>query len=61
MTRKQDIKLVDAIIKKVGLSKDQRRLLHNALDRQYVEDLSYQEILELAREIKHDYPGKRQR
>ena len=56
MVRKDDIKLVDDIVRRVGLSEDQRELLHEELRRQG-RNLRYQEILELARQVKQDYPN----
>jgi hypothetical protein len=58
MVRKGDIKLVDEIARRVGLSDDQRELLHEEFRRYYLEDLTYREILELARQIKQDFPNK---
>ena len=56
MVRKDDIKLVDDIVRRVGLSQDQRELLHEEFE--YYENLTYREILELARQIKQDFPNK---
>lgn len=55
MTRKPDTKLVDAIVAKVGLSPAQRRHLHDEIHNQ---GLSFREILEEARQIKRELPGK---
>ena len=55
MTRKVDIKLVDSVVRKLRLSRDQRKLLHRAIHGQA---LSYREIMELAKEIERDYPRK---
>jgi hypothetical protein len=55
MVRKDDIRLVDTVARKVGLSKEQRRLLHRAIAGQY---LKYGEILEEAKMIKRAYPRK---
>jgi hypothetical protein len=55
MTRKRDIKLVDAITKKLRLSMAQRRLLHRDITGRR---LSFREIEEIAREIKQDFPNK---
>jgi len=60
MARKRDIRLVDSIVKKLGLSQDQRELLHEALRHDCLQDATYQDILDLAREIKQEYPGKSQ-
>jgi hypothetical protein len=54
MVRKDDIRLVDTVARKVGLSKE-RRLLHRAIAGQY---LKYGEILEEAKMIKRAYPRK---
>jgi hypothetical protein len=59
MTRKPDIKLIDDIVRRVGLSEDQREFLHREL--RYQETLTYRQILELAREIKQDYRKRWQR
>jgi len=55
MGRKKDIKQIDAIVREVGLTKGQRRILHEAISGR---QLSYQEILEEAREVKELYPNK---
>jgi len=55
MARKQDIRMIDRVVRAVGLSREQRRLLHDEIHGQR---LTYREIKELAREIKRDYPGK---
>lgn len=55
MTRKQDIKLIDRIVKEEKLTKGQRRLLHEEITGQ---NLTEQEIREAAREIKKLYPKK---
>ena len=56
MVRKKDIKRMDAIVKKVGLSREQRRILHDDIQGL---GLTPQEILEAARAIKREFPGKR--
>jgi hypothetical protein len=53
--RKRDIKEIDRIVKEEGLSREQRRLLHDEITGQ---DLSLEEIREIAREIKELYPNK---
>jgi hypothetical protein len=55
MPRKEDIREIDRIVKEEGLSKEQRRLLHEEITGQ---DLSPAEIREIAREIKDLYPNK---
>jgi hypothetical protein len=52
---KQDIKEIDRIVKEEGLSRGQRRLLHEEISGQ---DYSLEEIREIAREIKNLYPNK---
>jgi hypothetical protein len=56
MSPKKDIKAIDAIVKKVGLSAAQRDILH---DRIHHENLTYREIEQCAREVKQDYPNKK--
>ncbi len=56
MVRKDDIKLIDAVVKAAGLTKEQRKLPHRAISG---EQLSYREILEEAKAIQRDFPGKR--
>jgi hypothetical protein len=55
MARKADIKQVDKIARDLGLSKDQRRLLHDEITRQ---DLSIEEIADIARDISQNMPKK---
>jgi hypothetical protein len=55
MTRKQDIKEIDRIAKEVDLSREQRRLLQRAITGQ---NLSLEEVREVAKEIKELYPNK---
>jgi hypothetical protein len=55
MTRKQDIKEIDRIVKELELSKGQRRLLHDEISGQ---ELSLEDIREIAKEIKDGYPNK---
>jgi len=52
---KQDIKEINRIVKEEGLSREQRRLLHEEISGQ---NLSLEEIREIAREIKKLYPNK---
>ena len=54
MSPKDDIRAIDAVVKKVGLSDAQRDLLHDLI---HDEELPYAEILEIAREVKQDYPN----
>lgn len=54
MPRKPDIREIDRIVKEEGLSREQRRLLHDEITGQ---DLSLDEIREIAREIKKFYPN----
>src|SRR5262245_50404455 len=55
MARKLDIKEIDRIVKEVGLSKAQRKLLHDEITKQ---EFSLDEIREIAEEIKKHYPNK---
>ena len=55
MVRKDDIRLVDAIVRRAGLSKEQRKLLHRLITG---ENLTYREVLEQAKAIKQMYPRK---
>ncbi len=55
MQCRDDIRKIDRIVKEEGLSKEQRRLLHDEITGQ---DLSLDEIREIAREIKELYPNK---
>ena len=55
MAKKQDNKFIDWVCDKLGLSDDQRELLHERITRQR---LSKKEILEAAEEIKTDFPNK---
>ena len=55
MGRKDDIKAIDQIVKEVGLSKGQRRLLHDEITGQ---DYTLEQIREIAQEIKELYPNK---
>jgi hypothetical protein len=52
---KKDIKEIDRIVKEEGLSKGQRRLLHEEITGQ---TLSLDEIREIARQIKELHPNK---
>jgi hypothetical protein len=53
MARKVDIKELDRIVREVGLSKAQRRLLHDEITKQ---NYSLEEIRKIAEEIKRLYP-----
>ena len=55
MARKQDIKEIDRIVREVGLSRAQRRFLHDEITKQ---NLSLEEIRRIAEEIKKLYPNK---
>lgn len=55
MPRKDDIREIDRIVKEEGLSRAQRRMLHDEISG---ETLSLDEIREIAREIKELYPNK---
>lgn len=55
MSRKRDIKQIDAAVRKLRLSKEQRELLHRAI---HGEKLTYRELLEEAKAILEDYPNK---
>lgn len=55
MSPKDDIKAIDSIVKKLGLSEAQRDILHDVI---HHERLTYREILEAAREVKRDFPNK---
>jgi hypothetical protein len=60
VVRKRDIRIVDQIVQQVGLSREQRRLLHDEMSRERLgRDHERHEILKLAQQILHDYPGKR--
>ncbi|MCI0463038.1 MAG: hypothetical protein L0Z62_39325 [Gemmataceae bacterium] len=52
---KDDIKQIDRIVREEGLTKGQRRLLHEEISGQ---QLSLEEIREIARQIKELYPNK---
>lgn len=52
---KEDIKQIDRIVKEEGLSRGQRRILHDEISGQ---DHSLEEIRQVAREIKKLYPNK---
>jgi hypothetical protein len=49
MSPKKDIKAIDSIVKKVGLSAAQRDMLHDEIHHQ---NLTYREIEQCAREVK---------
>lgn len=55
MARKADIKAIDNIVKDVGLTKEQRRLLHDQITGQ---GYSLAEIREIAEEVKRLFPNK---
>jgi hypothetical protein len=49
--RKRDIKQVDAVVRKPGLSEAQRGILHEWMAREKLKDMTYQEILDLGCEV----------
>lgn len=53
MTRKRDIRQIDTIVRKHGLSREQRKLLHRVISGSR---LDLREIERIAREIKQDDP-----
>ena len=53
--RKGALKEIDRIVREEGLTKGQRRLLHEEISGQ---QLSLEEIRRIAREIKELYPNK---
>ena len=55
MARKLEIKAIDRIVREVGLSRAQRRLLHDEITRQ---NLSLKKIREIAEEIKERHPNQ---
>lgn len=55
MPRKADIKAIDRIVREIGLSKGQRRLLHDEITKQ---NYSLEDIRKIAKEIRKLYPNK---
>ncbi len=55
MARKLDIKAINRIVEQVGLTKAQRRLLHDEITKQVY---SLEEIREISEQIKKLYPNK---
>ncbi len=55
MGRKAGIKQIDRIVDELKLTKDQRRLLHDEITGQ---DLSLDEILEIAEDVRRQFPNK---
>ena len=53
--RKADIKAIDEIVKRVGMTRPQRRLLHDDITGM---NYTLEEILEIAKLIKEMYPNK---
>src|SRR4051794_20782300 len=53
---KADIKAIDRIVREEGLSRGQRRLLHDEITGR---QLTLEEIRQIARDIKELYPNKR--
>ena len=58
MAKKRDIRLVDAIARELGMSDDQREILHYEI---HGYNLTYQEIRRRAQGVMEDYPRKRDR
>jgi len=52
---KADIKAIDRIVREEGLSREQRRMLHEEISGQ---QLSLDEIRQIAQEIKQLHPNK---
>jgi hypothetical protein len=52
---KSDIKKIDYIVDKLGLSREQRRILHDEITGQHY---SLKEIEEIAKQIKDNFPNK---
>ena len=55
MSPGRDIRMIDSIVKTVGLSEGQRDILHDEIHNQR---LSYREILEIAKYVKRENPNK---
>ncbi|MFP4139276.1 MAG: hypothetical protein ACOCVI_00805 [Planctomycetota bacterium] len=55
MVRKRDIKMIDEVVHRLGLSRQQRRLLHRQITGR---KLTYREIVEEARDVLRDFPKK---
>jgi hemolysin activation/secretion protein len=55
MAKKSDIRKIDWLVKKYGLSLNQREILHEEITGQ---SLSLEEIEEIAKQIKKLYPNK---
>jgi hypothetical protein len=55
MVRKDDTRQVDSIARKLKLSREQRRLLHDEI---HGRSLTYREILEEAEQILRDHPER---
>lgn len=53
--RKADIRAIDRIVQEEGLTREQRRLLHNEITGR---QLTLEETRQIAREIKQLYPNK---
>ena len=56
MARKRDIKRVDAIARELGMSDDQRDILHDEI---HGYNLAYEEIRRRAQGVMEDFPRKR--
>lgn len=55
MVRKRDIKMIDDVVRRLGLSRRQRRLLHRQITGR---ELTYREIVEEAKDVVRDFPNK---
>jgi len=55
MVRKDDTRQVDSIVRKLKLSKEQRRYLHDEI---HGRSLTYKEILAEAEQILRDHPER---
>jgi hypothetical protein len=55
MVRKDDTRQVDSIVRKLKLSREQRRRLHDEI---HGRNLTYKEILEEAEQILRDHPER---
>jgi hypothetical protein len=53
--RKADIRQIDRIVREEGLSREQRRMLHEEITGQ---QLSLEKIREIAKQIKELYPNR---
>lgn len=59
MPRKPDLRMIDCVVKELGISRELRRLLHDEMaKRKLDQDLSEDEVREIAKEIQCLYPNK---